>query len=153
MDYTAYQSGIKDVIFGEGVKLVHPVNLYGCTIGSGVFIGPFTEIQRKVYIGDFTKVQSHSFICELVTIGHHCFIGHGVMFVNDLFSTGGPAGGDSSKWKATYIGNEVSIGSNATILPVSICDKVVIGAGSVVTKDITEPGIYAGNPAKLLRRL
>jgi len=75
------------------------------------------------------------------------------MFVNDLFSTGGPAGGDSSKWKATYIGNEVSIGSNATILPVSICDKVVIGAGSVVTKDITEPGIYAGNPAKLLRRL
>lgn len=153
MDYTAYQSGIKDVIFGEGVKLVHPVNLYGCTIGSDVFIGPFTEIQRKVYIGDFTKVQSHSFICELVTIGHHCFIGHGVMFVNDLFSTGGPAGGDSSKWKATYIGNEVSIGSNATILPVSICDKVVIGAGSVVTKDITEPGIYAGNPAKLLRRL
>lgn len=153
MDYTAYQSGIKDVIFGEGVKLVHPVNLYGCTIGSEVFIGPFTEIQRKVFIGDFTKVQSHSFICELVTIGHHCFIGHGVMFVNDLFSAGGPAGGDSSKWKATLIGNHVSIGSNATILPVSICDKVVIGAGSVVTKDITQPGIYAGNPARLLRRL
>jgi acetyltransferase-like isoleucine patch superfamily enzyme len=153
MDYTAYQSGIKDVIFGEGVKLVHPVNLYGCTIGKEVFIGPFTEIQRKVSIGDFTKVQSHSFICELVTIGHHCFIGHGVMFVNDLFSAGGPAGGDSSKWKETNIGNHVSIGSNATILPVTICDKVVIGAGSVVTKDITEPGVYAGNPAKLLRKL
>jgi len=153
MDYTAYQSGIKDVIFGEGVKLVHPVNLYGCTIGKEVFIGPFTEIQSKVRIGDFTKVQSHSFICELVTIGSHCFIGHGVMFVNDLFSAGGPAGGDSSKWKATCIGNRVSIGSNATILPVSICDKVVIGAGSVVTKDIAEPGVYAGNPAKLLRKL
>lgn len=153
MEYTAYQSGIKDVIFGEGVKLVHPVNLYGCTIGNQVFIGPFTEIQRKVSIGDFTKVQSHSFICELVTIGNHCFVGHGVMFVNDLFSEGGPAGGDASKWKATTIGNHVSIGSNATILPVSICDKVVIGAGSVVTKDITQPGVYAGNPARLLRKL
>lgn len=153
MDYTAYQSGIKDVIFGEGVKLVHPVNLYGCTIGNQVFIGPFTEIQRKVSIGDFTKVQSHSFICELVTIGNHCFVGHGVMFVNDLFSEGGPAGGDASKWKETTIGNHVSIGSNATILPVSICDKVVIGAGSVVTKDISQPGVYAGNPARLLRKL
>jgi acetyltransferase-like isoleucine patch superfamily enzyme len=153
MDYTAYQSGIKDVIFGEGVKLVHPVNLYGCTIGNQVFIGPFTEIQCKVIIGDFTRVQSHSFICELVTIGSHCFVGHGVMFVNDLFTEGGPAGGDATKWKATTIGNHVSIGSNSTILPVSICDKVVIGAGSVVTKDITLPGVYAGNPARFLRGL
>lgn len=153
MDYTAYQSGIRDVTFGEQVKLVHPVNLYGCTIGSHVFIGPFTEIQKNVLLGDFTRVQSHSFICELVTIGSHCFIGHGVMFVNDLFSTGGPAGGDPSQWKATRIGNYVSIGSNATILPVTICDHAVIGAGSVVTKNITEPGIYAGNPARLLRKL
>lgn len=153
MEYTAYQSGIKDVTFGEQVKLVHPVNLYGCTIGSNVFIGPFTEIQKNVSVGDFTRVQSHSFICELVTIGSHCFIGHGVMFVNDLFSEGGPAGGDATKWKATRIGNHVSIGSNATILPVDICDRVVIGAGSVVTKNITVPGIYAGNPAKLLRKL
>jgi acetyltransferase-like isoleucine patch superfamily enzyme len=153
MEYTAYQSGIKDVIFGEGVKLVHPVNLYGCTLGNEVFIGPFTEIQRKVSIGDHTRVQSHTFICELVTIGSHCFVGHGVMFVNDLFSEGGPAGGDTSKWKATTIGNHVNIGSNATILPVSICEKVVIGAGSVVTKDITQPGVYAGNPARLLRKL
>ena len=153
MEYTEYQSGIRDVNFGEGVKIVHPVNLYGCTIGNSVFIGPFTEIQRKVLIGDFTKVQSHSFICELVTIGTHCFVGHGVMFVNDLFSEGGPAGGDASKWKATSIGNHVSIGSNATILPVTICDNVVIGAGSVVTKDITQPGVYAGNPARLLRKL
>jgi acetyltransferase-like isoleucine patch superfamily enzyme len=75
------------------------------------------------------------------------------MFVNDLFSEGGPAGGDASKWKATSIGNHVSIGSNATILPVTICDNVVIGAGSVVTKDITQPGVYAGNPARLLRKL
>jgi len=153
MEYTAYQSGIKEVSFGEGVKIVHPVNLYGCTIGNQVFIGPFTEIQRNVRIGDFTKVQSHSFICELVTIGAHCFVGHGVMFVNDLFLEGAPAGGDAAKWKSTNIGNHVSIGSNATILPVNICDKVVIGAGSVVTKDIVQPGVYAGNPAKLLRKL
>jgi acetyltransferase-like isoleucine patch superfamily enzyme len=86
-----------------------------------------------------------------VTIGEDCFIGHGVMFINDAFSSGGPARGDKTKWKATKIGNGVSIGSNATILPVSICDKVVIGAGSVVTKDIIQPGIYAGNPAKLIR--
>ena len=152
MAITEYQSGIKDVIFGEGVKVVHPVNIYGCTLGNGVFVGPFTEIQKGATIGDHTRVQSHSFICDLVHIGSHCFIGHGVMFINDMFSEGGPAGGDSSKWKSTHIGNHVSIGSNATILPVTICDKVVIGAGSVVTKDIVEPGIYAGNPAKLLRK-
>jgi len=75
------------------------------------------------------------------------------MFINDTFKDGAPAGGAQSKWKSTKIGNSVSIGSNATILPVSICDNVVIGAGSVVTKDITVPGIYAGNPAKMLRTL
>ena len=140
-----------DVMLGESVTVVLPVNLYGCQIGDHSFIGPFTEIQKQVKIGHHCKVQSHSFICELVTIGDHCFIGHGVMFVNDLFSGGGPAGGDSSKWKPTHIGNHVSIGSNATILPVSICDHTVIGAGAVVTKDIDQPGIYAGNPARLIR--
>ncbi len=149
---TLYESKIaEDVVFGEEVKVVQPVNLYGCTIGDHCFVGPFVEIQKGVNIGARTKVQSHSFICELVTIGQDCFIGHGVMFVNDLFASGAPAGGDSSKWKATNLGNHVSIGSNATILPVSICDHVVIGAGSVVTKDISDPGIYAGNPAVFLR--
>lgn len=149
-----FESRIKeDVIFGEGVKVVTPVNLYGCSIGNNCFIGPFVEIQKDVVIGDNTKVQSHAFICELVSIGHDCFIGHGVMFINDVFSSGGPARGDKSKWKSTLIGNHVSLGSNATILPVSICDHVVIGAGAVVTKDITEPGIYAGNPAKKIRSL
>lgn len=147
------QAGIVNVQFGENVTVVPPVNLYGCSIGNHTFIGPFTEIQKNVTIGAHCKVQSHSFICELVTLGDHCFIGHGVMFVNDLFQTGGPAGGDASKWKATSIGNHVSIGSNATILPVSVCDHVVIGAGAVVTKDITESGIYAGNPAKKLRSI
>lgn len=142
---------ITNVSFGEEVTVIHPVNLYGCTIGDYCFIGPFTEIQKNVTIGKRTKIQSHSFVCESVTVGDNCFIGHGVMFINDLFQTGAPAGGDASKWKATMIGNHVSIGSNATILPVTICDHVVIGAGSVVTKDITKPGIYAGNPAKFLR--
>ena len=146
------ESGIaKDVVFGENVKVILPVNLYGCNIGDNTFIGPFVEIQRNVKIGKNCKLQSHSFICELVEMGDHCFVGHGVMFINDLFSEGGPAGGDQSKWEHTYIGNHVSIGSNATILPVKICDHVVIGAGAVVTKDIDQPGIYVGNPAKKLK--
>jgi acetyltransferase-like isoleucine patch superfamily enzyme len=140
---TVFETQIKDdVVFGSNVKVVMPANLYGCTIGNDCFIGPFTEIQKDVTIGDRTKVQSHSFICELVTVGNDCFIGHGVMFINDLFSTGGPARGNKDLWKETHIGNQVSIGSNATILPVSICDNVVIAAGAVVTKNITEPGIF-----------
>jgi len=145
--------GIVNVNFGKGVRIVKPVNLYGCTIGDDCFIGPFTEITKNVVIGNRVKVQSHSFICDLVTIGDDCFIGHGVMFVNDLFQKGGPAQGDQSLWKPTKIGNHVSIGTNATILPVSITDNVVIGAGSVVTKDIKVSGIYAGNPARLIRKL
>jgi len=143
-----YQSGIRDVRFGARVKLVEPCNLYGCTIGDDCFIGPFTEIQKGVVVGARTRVQSHSFICELVTIGEDCFIGHGVMFINDTFATGGPAGGRKDLWRETVIGNRVSIGSNATILPVRIADNVVIGAGSVVTKDIIAAGAYAGNPAR-----
>ena len=140
-----------DVQFGDNVTVVQPVNLYGCSIGSNTFVGPFVEIQKDVRIGERCKVQSHTFICELVNIGNDCFIGHGVMFINDLFEDGGPARGDKTKWKPTTVGNNVSIGSNATILAISICDGVVIGAGSVVTKNITTPGVYAGNPARMLR--
>jgi acetyltransferase-like isoleucine patch superfamily enzyme len=146
-------SEIRDVQFGENVTVVEPVNLYECKIGDNGFIGPFVEIQKGVAVGSNCKIQSQSFICELVIIGNNCFIGHGVMFINDLMKEGSPAGGDRSKWKRTLIGNNVSIGSNATILPVEICDGVVIGAGSVVTKDILEQGIYAGNPAKKLREI
>lgn len=150
MSLKKYKATIRDVHFGDNVTIVEPVNLYECTIGSNSFVGPFCELQNGVVIGNHTRVQSHSFLCELVTIGDHCFVGHGVMFINDLFSEGGPSG-NPEKWKATHIGNHVSIGSNATILPVRICDHVVIGAGSVVTKDITRPGVYAGNPARFLR--
>ena len=145
--------GIVNVTAGEDVTIVHPANVYGCTLGNQVFIGPFTEVQKNVSIGARTKVQSHTFICEFVTIGEDCFIGHGVMFINDPFLKNGPARGDRDFWRSTQIGSNVSIGSNATIMPVSICDRAVIGAGAVVTKDITEPGVYAGNPARKLRDL
>ena len=152
-DPRVLQSGIVDVTFGGNVTIVQPVNLYGCAIGDDTFIGPFVEIQRDVVIGRRCRIQSHAFICELVTIGDDCFVSHGAMFINDLFSEGGPAKGRKDLWRATRIGNHVSVGTHATILPVTICDHVVIGAGAVVTRDITEPGIYVGNPARLLRPL
>jgi acetyltransferase-like isoleucine patch superfamily enzyme len=147
------KSGIVDVSFGERVVVVEPANLYGCIIGDDCFIGPFVEIQRTVQIGPRTRVQSHSFICEKVTIGADCFIGHGTMFINDLFSRGGPARGDQTLWLETRVGDRVSIGSNATILPVNLCAGTVIGAGAVVTRDTLVAGIYAGNPARLIREL
>lgn len=145
------QIGIINVQFGANVTVVEPANLYGCVIGDDGFVGPFVEIQREVTIGKRCRIQSHAFICELVTIGDDCFISHGAMFINDMFQIGGPAKGRRDLWRSTRIGNHVCIGTNATVLPVSICDQVVIGAGSVVTKDITKPGIYAGNPARFIR--
>jgi len=140
--------GIRDAKFGSNVTVVEPVNIYGCVINDDCFIGPFVEIQKGVVIGKRCRIQSHAFICDLVTIGDDCFVSHGAMFVNDLFADGGPAQGDRTKWLSTLIGNRVSIGTNATILPVTICDDVVIGAGAVVTRDIKVPGKYAGNPAR-----
>ena len=148
-----YKSTVRDVSFSTNVTIVEPVNLYECHIGAGCFIGPFVEIQKGVEIGANSKIQSHTFICELVKIGSDCFIGHGVMFINDLFKEGGPANGDVTKWEKTTIGDNVSLGSNSTILPVNICSNVVIGAGSVVTRDINEPGVYAGNPARFKRKI
>lgn len=146
-------SGITDVTFGPNVTVHKPVNLYGCTIGEGSMVGPFVEIQKGAVIGKMCRIQSHAFICELVRIGDRVFIGHGVKFINDTFRSGGPAQGNRELWGATRIGNDVSIGSNATILPVDICDKAVVGAGAVVTRNIDRPGIYAGNPARLIRPL
>ncbi len=145
--------GVVDVSFGERVTVVEPVNIYGCAIGDDTFVGPFVEIQKDVTIGKRCRIQSHAFICELVTIGDDCFISHGAMFVNDTFAGGGPARGDTSLWKHTFIGDNVSIGTGATIMPVRIADNVVVGAGAVVTKDLDTAGIYVGNPARLLREL
>lgn len=147
------QIGIVDVRFGHRVTVVEPVNLYGCTIGDDCFIGPFVEIQQSVRIGNRCRIQSHSFICELVEIGDDTVVAHGVVFINDPFTVGGPARGRKDLWRPTRIGARVSIGSQATILPVTVCEDVVIGAGAVVTRDITEPGIYAGNPARKIRPL
>jgi acetyltransferase-like isoleucine patch superfamily enzyme len=152
-DLVRHAVGVRDVRFGKGVTIVEPVNLYGCDIGDNCFIGPFVEVQSGVTIGRGTRVQSHSFICELVSLGEDCAIAHGVMFTNDRFRSGGPAKGDRTLWEATVVGDRVSIGSNATIMPVRIVDDVVVGAGAVVTRDLLAPGIYAGVPARLLRRL
>jgi acetyltransferase-like isoleucine patch superfamily enzyme len=145
--------GIKDVKFGVGVTVVEPSNIYGCEICDECFVGPFVEIQRGVIVGARTRIQSHSFLCELVQVGEDCFIGHGVMFINDTFASGGPARGRKNLWRPTRIGSRVSLGSNATIMPVVICDDVVVGAGAVVTRNITRSGVYAGNPARFLRPL
>lgn len=144
--------GIKNCLIHDTCLIVEPVNLYGCELGEKTFVGPFVEIQNDVKIGRNVRVQSHSFICSGVSIGDHSFIGHGVMFINDLFQNGGPARGNTDFYKETVIGENVSIGSNATILPVRITSNVVIGAGSVVTKDILEPGVYAGNPVRKLKK-
>ena len=142
---------LKDCQIGENVKIIEPVNLYGCSIGNNCFIGPFVEIQKNVIIGDDSRVQSHCFICEGVTIGKHCFISHGTMFTNDLFV-------DSPNFESwikrdTIIGNDIRIGSNVTLLPVKIGDNSIIGAGSVVTKDVPANCVVAGNPAKVIRKL
>jgi acetyltransferase-like isoleucine patch superfamily enzyme len=149
---TLIKGGIRDIQCGAHVKIVQPCNLYECRLGEGCFVGPFVEIQKGVRIGARTRIQSHSFLCELLTVGEDCFIGHGVMFINDPFAVGGPARGRKELWKSITLGNRVSIGSNASIMPITICDDVVIGAGAVVVKDITQPGVYAGNPARLIRK-
>lgn len=136
---------------GENVKIIEPVNLYGCVIGTNCFIGPFVEIQKNVIIGEGTRVQSHCFICDGVTIGKHCFIGHGTTFTNDLFV-------DSPNFESwikreTSIGNDVRIGSNVTLLPVIVGDNTIIGAGAVVTKNVPANCVVAGNPAKTIRKL
>tara|TARA_A100001015_G_C15027348_1_gene731239 strand:- start:2776 stop:3225 length:450 start_codon:yes stop_codon:yes gene_type:complete len=145
------KSQIVKIKKGKNFKVVQPVNIYGAEFGNNCFVGPFTEIQNNVKVGDNSKIQSHSFICELVNIGKNCFIGHGVVFINDKFKDKKPANRDINKWLRTEINSNVYIGSNSTILPVSICSNVVIGAGSVVTKNINKPGKYAGNPAKKIR--
>lgn len=152
--YTSQNSCINNIKYGEGLKIVNPVNLYDCILGSNVFIGPFVEIQGNVIIGNNCKIQSHTFICSKVKISSNCFIGHGVRFINDDFkANNGPAKGNKKLWKNTTIGKNVSIGSGAIIMPITICAKTIIGAGSVVTKNINKAGIYAGNPAKLLKKI
>jgi len=146
------KSRIIDLKHGKNCTIIQPVNIYKSKFGKNVFVGPFVEIQKNTKIGDNTRIQSHSFICEKVEIGKNCFVGHGVMFTNDDLKKGTISRNPSS-FKKTKIGNNVVIGSNVTLLPVSIISGSIIGAGSIVTKNIKKKGIYAGNPAKFLRKI
>lgn len=139
----------KNVKFGKGTKISPFTNLYDCFLGDNVFIGPFCELQKKCYIGNNTRIQSHSFVCEGVKIQENVFVGHGVIFINDIFNK------PLDKWelKKTLIRKNVRIGSNSTILPVEIGENSIIGAGSVVTKNIPPNEVWAGNPAHLIRKL
>ena len=150
-----------DVLLGKNVKIYSFVNLYGCKIGDDTKIGTFVEIQKDSTIGSKCKISSHSFICSGVTIENNCFIGHGVMFINDNYPKSVNVRGmleSESDWenrfKHSYIGKNVTIGSNATILGgVRIGDYSIVGAGSVVTKDIPSNSVCAGNPAKIIRKI
>lgn len=135
---------LNNVKIGKGTKVSDFTNLYGCELGEEVFVGPFVEIQSDSKIGNRSRISSHSFICSGVEIGEDCFIAHGVMFTNDKFTE------KREEWveRKTKIGNNVRIGSNATILPVTIGDNVVIGAGAVVTKDVPANTTVKGNPAR-----
>jgi len=148
-----------DVVLGENVSIYNYVNLYGCSIGNNTKIGSFVEIQKNVTVGTSCKISSHTFICEGVSIGNSCFIGHGVMFINDRYPHSVNNKGElktDKDWKIEqiFIKDKVSIGSNSTILcGITINTGAVIGAGSVVTKDVPPFCVVAGNPAKIIRRL
>jgi len=147
-----------DVKLGKGVKLSKFINMYGCEVGDDTKIGAFVEIQKGASVGRRCKISSHSFICEGVTIEDNVFIGHGVMFINDIYprATANGALQTEADWKVerTIIKNGASIGTGATILAnVTIGENAIIGAGSVVTKNVPANSIVAGNPAKVLRKI
>jgi acetyltransferase-like isoleucine patch superfamily enzyme len=147
------------VILGENVSLQDFINLYGCRIGDNTKIGPFVEIQKNVTVGRNCKIQSHSFLCEGVSIEDEAFIGHGVMFINDRYPRSATASGalqTEVDWKVVpiLIKKGASIGSNATILcGVTVGEGAIVGAGSVVTKDVPPRTFVAGNPAKVIRKI
>ena len=147
------------VSLGENVFLADFINLYGCTIGDNTKIGPFVEIQKNVTVGRNCKIQSHSFICEGVTIEEEAFVGHGVMFINDRYPRSATDSGalqTEADWQVvpTTIKKGASLGSNATILcGVTVGEGAIVGAGSVVTKDVPAHTIVAGNPAKIIRKI
>lgn len=148
-----------DVEIGEGSVVRDFVNLYGCKIGCDTKIGTFVEIQKNASIGDRCKISSHTFICEGVTIEDEVFVGHGVMFINDLYPRAATEGGalqTEADWEVvpTKIKKGASIGSGATILGgVVVGEAAIVGAGAVVTRDVPDKAIVAGNPAKVLRIL
>ena len=146
------EQNIQDCEIGEGTRIWHYVNLYGCRIGRNCNIGSFVEIQKGVVIGDNVIVSSHTTLCTLVEVEDDVFIGHGVVTVNDLFPPSRKRTGTDAAWKKTVIKRGASIGSNATLLPVVIGEGATVGAGAVVTKDVPPGAVVAGNPAREVRR-
>lgn len=148
-----------DVRLGEGVQIHDFVNLYGCTIGDGTRVGAFVEIQRNAVVGERCKISSHTFICEGVTIEDECFIGHHVVFINDrqpasVTADGALQGPDDWRVVETRVCQRASIGSGAVVLcGLTIGEGAIVGAGSVVTKDVAPYTVVAGNPAREIRRL
>jgi len=143
---------VKDSDVGNGTQIWNFCNVYGATIGECCKVGSYTEIQNKVKIGNNTNISSHCFICSLTTIGDNVFIGHGVMTVNDLHPPSYKKTGSRDDWKELIIKDEVSIGSGAVLLPVTIGKGAVVGAGAVVTKDVPPRMVVVGNPARPLKK-
>ena len=158
-DSPSYQLIAPSVKLGKGVRIFGFTNLYGCEIGDDTKIGTFVEIQKGARIGSRCKVSSHTFICEGVEVEDEVFIGHGVMFTNDLFpraTAGSGALQTEADWKClpTRVKRGASIGSNATLLcGITIGEKALVGAGSVVTKDVPPYTVVAGNPARVIKKL
>jgi len=143
----------KNCKIGKNTKIWNFVNLYECEIGDNCNIGSYVEIQNNVKIGNNVIISSHSFICSLVTIENDVFIGHGVMTINDTKPPSKRKTGSSKAWRKTLIKKGASIGSNATLLPVTIGKNAIVGAGAVVTKDVPDNTIVAGVPAKIIKKL
>ena len=141
---------VKDSHIGEGTKIWEFANIYGCVIGRNCNIGSYVEIQNDVCIGDNVVVSSHSFICSLVTIEDDVFIGHGTMTINDVHPPSFRRTGTKDNWKQTLIKKGAVIGSNATLFPVVIGENAVVGAGAVVTEDVPDGCVVAGNPGREL---